>query len=170
MLPKNRKMNFRIGYGYDVHAFKEGGEFWLGGIKISHSKGCLAHSDGDVLIHAICDAILGAAALRDIGYQFPDNSVEFKNIDSKILLKRTHELLKQKHYKIANIDSTISLQQPKINNYIPEMIKVLAAVLELDEDQVSVKATTTEGLGFEGREEGLSALATVLIYKDDSID
>ncbi|MDD2635068.1 MAG: 2-C-methyl-D-erythritol 2,4-cyclodiphosphate synthase [Bacteroidales bacterium] len=163
-------MNFRIGYGYDVHAFKEGGELWLGGIKIPSLKGCIAHSDGDVLIHAICDAILGAAALRDIGFHFPDNSVEFKNIDSKILLKRTREILKQNQYKIANIDSTICLQQPKINIYIPEMVKVLAEVLKIDENQVSVKATTTEKLGFVGREEGVSALASVLIYKDKSID
>jgi len=159
-------MNFRIGTGYDVHVLEEGLEFWLGGIKIPHTKGCVAHSDGDVLIHAICDALLGAAAMRDIGYHFPDNSSEFKNIDSKILLKKTNDILKNKSYKISNIDSTISLQKPKIKDYIPEMQKVLADVLELDVDQVSVKATTTEKLGFEGREEGVSAIATVLIYKD----
>ena len=163
-------MNFRIGYGYDVHAFQEGGSFWLGGIIIPHSKSCVAHSDGDVLIHAICDAILGAAALRDIGFHFPDNSSEFKNIDSKILLKKTHQLLKEKDYTISNIDSTICLQQPKIKNYIPEMINVLADVLDLDVNQVSVKATTTEKLGFEGREEGISASAIVLIYKNKAND
>ncbi len=159
-------MSFRVGTGFDVHVLEEGLEFWLGGIKIPHTKGCVAHSDGDVLIHAICDALLGAAAMRDIGYHFPDNSSEFKNIDSKILLKKTNDILKNKSYKISNIDSTISLQKPKIKDYIPEMQKVLADVLDLDVDQVSVKATTTEKLGFEGREEGVSAIATVLIYKD----
>ncbi|PLX09696.1 MAG: 2-C-methyl-D-erythritol 2,4-cyclodiphosphate synthase [Marinilabiliales bacterium] len=159
-------MNFRVGNGYDVHVLKEGLDLWLGGIKIPNTKGCIAHSDGDVLIHAICDALLGAAALRDIGFHFPDNNSEFKNIDSKILLSKTHEILSKEGYKISNIDSTISLQKPKIKNYIPEMIKTLASVLELEENQVSVKATTTEGLGFEGREEGVSAISTVLIYKD----
>ncbi len=158
-------MNFRIGSGYDVHALANGLELWLGGIKIPHTKGCVAHSDGDVLIHAICDALLGAAALRDIGYHFPDDSKEFKNIDSKILLKKTYELVKQNEYNISNIDSTICLQNPKIKEYIPEMKKALVNVLGIDIDQISVKATTTEGLGFEGREEGISAIATVLIYK-----
>lgn len=167
-LTKNHKMNFRVGNGYDVHVLKTGLDFWLGGIKIPHTKGSVAHSDGDVLIHAICDALLGAAALRDIGYHFPDTSSEYKNIDSKILLKKTHEILIREGYKISNIDSTISLQKPKIKNYIPEMIKTLASVLKLEENQLSVKATTTEGLGFEGREEGVSAIATVLIYKDET--
>jgi len=158
-------MNYRIGIGYDVHVLQAGLDFWLGGIKINHIKGCVAHSDGDVLIHAICDAMLGAANLRDIGYNFPDNDNSYKGIDSKILLSKTYELLKAKDYSIVNIDSVISLQKPKVKDYIPEMKKTLAAVLEIDEDLVSVKATTTEGLGFEGREEGVSAQAIVLIQK-----
>lgn len=159
-------MNFRVGNGYDVHVLKTGLDFWLGGVKISHTKGCVAHSDGDVLIHAICDALLGAANLRDIGYHFPDTSSDYENIDSKILLKKTNGLIQNKGYLISNIDSTISLQKPKIKDYIPEMTKVLSDVLGIDIDQISVKATTTEGLGFEGREEGVSATATVLIYRD----
>jgi len=158
-------MNYRIGIGYDVHVLQAGLDFWLGGIKINHIKGCVAHSDGDVLIHAICDAMLGAANLRDIGYNFPDNDNSYKGIDSKILLAKTYELLKAKDYTIVNIDSVISLQKPKVKDYIPEMKKTLAAVLGIDEDLVSVKATTTEGLGFEGREEGVSAQAIVLIQK-----
>lgn len=158
-------MNFRVGNGYDVHVLKTGLDFWLGGVKISHTKGCVAHSDGDVLIHAICDALLGAANLRDIGYHFPDTSSDYENIDSKILLKKTNGLIQNKGYLISNIDSTISLQKPKIKDYIPEMTKVLSDVLGIDIDQISVKATTTEGLGFEGREEGVSATATVLIYR-----
>jgi len=160
-------MNYRIGIGYDVHVLQAGLDFWLGGIKINHIKGCVAHSDGDVLIHAICDAMLGAANLRDIGYNFPDNDNSYKGIDSKILLAKTYELLKAKDCSIVNIDSVISLQKPKVKDYIPEMKKTLAAVLEIDEDLVSVKATTTEGLGFEGREEGVSAQAIVLIQKND---
>lgn len=159
-------MNFRVGTGYDVHVFQEGLEFWLGGIQIPHTKGCVAHSDGDVLIHAICDALLGAANLRDIGYNFPDTDNAFKNIDSKILLSKTCSLLKEKGYLIGNIDSTVSLQKPKVKDYIPKMQEVLADVMNLELDCVSVKATTTEKLGFEGREEGVSAMATVLIYKN----
>jgi 2-C-methyl-D-erythritol 2,4-cyclodiphosphate synthase len=158
-------MDFRIGQGYDVHRLAEGETLWLGGILIPHDKGTIAHSDGDVLIHAICDALLGAVRLRDIGTNFPDNSAEFKNIDSKILLKRSYDLVKTKGYGIVNIDATISAQQPKLKPYIPEMETTLAAVLEIDPEQVSVKATTTEKLGFEGREEGISALAVVLIKK-----
>jgi 2-C-methyl-D-erythritol 2,4-cyclodiphosphate synthase len=158
-------MDFRIGQGYDVHRLAEGETLWLGGILIPHDKGTIAHSDGDVLIHAICDALLGAVRLRDIGTNFPDNSAEFKNIDSKILLKRSYDLVKTKGYEIVNIDATISAQQPKLKPYIPEMETTLAAVLEIDPEQVSVKATTTEKLGFEGREEGISALAVVLIKK-----
>lgn len=160
-------MNFRIGIGYDVHVLKTGLDFWLGGIKINHSKGCVAHSDGDVLIHAICDAMLGAANLRDIGYNFPDTDNTFKGIDSKILLAKTYELIKAKGYSIVNIDSVISLQKPKVKDYIPEMKNILASVLKIDEDLVSVKATTTEGLGFEGREEGVSAQAIVMIRLND---
>jgi len=158
-------MDFRIGQGYDVHRLAEGETLWLGGILIPHDKGTIAHSDGDVLIHAICDALLGAVRLRDIGTNFPDNSAEFKNIDSKILLKRSYDLVKTKGYEVVNIDATISAQQPKLKPYIPEMETTLAAVLEIDPEQVSVKATTTEKLGFEGREEGISALAVVLIKK-----
>lgn len=164
---KRANMNFRIGIGYDVHVLKTGLDFWLGGIKINHSKGCVAHSDGDVLIHAICDAMLGAANLRDIGYNFPDTDNTFKGIDSKILLAKTYELIKAKGYSIVNIDSVISLQKPKVKDYIPEMKNILASVLKIDEDLVSVKATTTEGLGFEGREEGVSAQAIVMIRLND---
>ena len=158
-------MNFRIGQGYDVHRLAEGETLWLGGILIPHTKGTVAHSDGDVLLHAMCDALLGAAKLRDIGTHFPDTSDAFKNIDSKILLKKSLNLVKEKGFEIVNIDSTINAQQPKLKPYIPEMEKTIAEVLELDTDQVSVKATTTEKLGFEGREEGISAMAVVLLKK-----
>lgn len=159
-------MKIKTGIGFDVHKFKEGKEFFLGGIKIEHYKSCIAHSDGDVLLHAICDALLGAAALRDIGYHFPDNSSDFKNIDSKILLKKTVQLVREKGYEISNIDSVICLERPKIKNIIPKMRKDIAEVMDLDIDDVSIKATTTEKLGFEGREEGISAYATVLIIRD----
>ncbi len=158
-------MNFRIGQGYDVHRLAEGETLWLGGILILHHKGTVAHSDGDVVIHAICDAILGAAKLSDIGSNFPDNSSEFKNIDSKILLDKSYQLAKNKGYEIVNIDCTISAQQPKLKPFIPEMEKVMAKVLQIDVDQISVKATTTETLGFEGREEGISVNAVVLLKK-----
>ncbi len=153
----------RIGIGYDVHALAEGNELWLGGIKVEHSKGAIAHSDGDVLIHAICDALLGALALRDIGFHFPDTSNEFKGIDSKILLGKVAELLKTHGYAIVNIDSIICLQKPKIKEYIPLMQHTLEGVLGLKPGTVSVKATTTEKLGFVGREEGVSAQAIVLL-------
>ena len=156
----------RVGMGYDVHQLVENRDLWLGGIKIEHEKGLLGHSDADVLIHAICDALLGAANLRDIGYQFPDNSDEFLNIDSKILLRRTNELLKEKGYSIGNIDATVAAQAPKLNPYIPFMQEAMAAVLGIEPDMISVKATTTEKLGFEGRKEGITAYATVLINKD----
>ncbi|WP_167605025.1 2-C-methyl-D-erythritol 2,4-cyclodiphosphate synthase [Maribellus sediminis] len=158
-------MSFRVGIGYDVHRLAEGETLWLGGILVPHHKGTVAHSDGDVLIHAICDAMLGALKLRDIGTHFPDNSAEFKNIDSKLLLKRSYELVKEKGYSIVNIDSSISAQQPKLKPFIPEMEKVMADVLGIDVDCVSVKATTTEKLGFEGREEGISVNAVVLLQK-----
>lgn len=158
-------MDFRIGYGYDVHRLAEGETLWLGGILILHTKGTVAHSDGDVLIHAICDALLGALKLRDIGTHFPDNSAEYKNIDSKILLEKSYSLVKEKGYEIVNIDSTITAQQPKLKPFIPEMEETLANVLGVDIDAVSVKATTTEQLGFEGREEGISANAVVLLKK-----
>ena len=158
-------MKIRTGLGYDVHQLKEGSEFWLGGIKIDHRKGAVGHSDADVLIHVICDALLGAANLRDIGYHFSDTDAQYKGIDSKILLKEVVKLITQKGYEVGNIDSTICLQQPKINPYIPDMKKCLAGVMQIDEDDISIKATTTEKLGFVGKEEGVSAFATVLISK-----
>lgn len=158
-------MEFRIGQGYDVHQLAEGETLWLGGILIPHHKGTVAHSDGDVVIHAVCDAILGAVKLGDIGTNFPDNSAEFKNIDSKILLDKSYQLVKNKGYEIVNIDCTISAQQPKLKPFIPEMEITMAKVLQVDVDQISVKATTTEKLGFEGREEGISVNAVVLIKK-----
>jgi 2-C-methyl-D-erythritol 2,4-cyclodiphosphate synthase len=156
-------MSFRIGQGFDVHRLAEGETLWLGGVLIPHRKGTVAHSDGDVLIHAICDALLGALKLSDIGTHFPDNSDEFKNIDSKILLKRTYSLIQEKGFEIVNIDSTISAQQPKLKPYISEMEQTMARVLDIDSERISVKATTTEKMGFEGREEGISALAVVLL-------
>ncbi len=158
-------MDFRIGQGYDVHRLAEGETLWLGGVLIPHSKGTVAHSDGDVLIHAICDAMLGALKLRDIGTHFPDTAAEFKNIDSKILLKKSYELVKEKGYEIVNIDSTVQAQQPKLKPHIPAMEQCMADVLEIDVDRVSVKATTTETLGFEGREEGMSVNAVVLLKR-----
>ena len=158
-------MSFRIGFGFDVHQLKEGLDFWLGGIIVPHTKGGLGHSDADVLIHTICDALLGAANLGDIGKHFPDTAAEYKGIDSKILLKEVMVLIREKGYEIGNIDSTICLQTPKIGPYIPEMQKVLATCMGVDADLVSIKATTTEKLSFVGREEGVSAYATVLINK-----
>ncbi|HKL08368.1 MAG TPA: 2-C-methyl-D-erythritol 2,4-cyclodiphosphate synthase [Bacteroidales bacterium] len=158
-------MNVRIGYGYDVHRLKEGRELILGGIKIPHNKGCVAHSDGDVLVHAICDALLGAAALRDIGYHFPDSDNQYKNMDSKILLKRTIGLLAENNYTLINIDSTICLQNPTLKKFIPTMIKTLASTLNVNENKISIKATTTEELGFVGEERGVAAHAMVLIEK-----
>jgi 2-C-methyl-D-erythritol 2,4-cyclodiphosphate synthase len=156
----------RVGFGFDVHQLAEGEDFVLGGISIPHTKGTFGHSDADVLIHTICDALLGAANLRDIGFHFPPSDNQYKGIDSKILLKDVVKLLADKGYKVSNIDSTIALEQPKINPHIPAMKKVLAECMDIDEDDLSIKATTTERLGFEGREEGVSAYATVLIYKD----
>ena len=150
----------------DVHKFVENRDLWIGGVKIPYEFGLAGHSDADVLIHAICDALLGAANLRDIGFQFPDTSDEFLNIDSKILLRRTGELLEAKGYRINNIDSTVAAQAPKLNPHIPEMQQVMASVLGIDPDCLSIKATTTEKLGFEGRKEGITAYATVLIEKD----
>ncbi len=156
---------FRVGFGFDVHQLQENCDFWLGGIKIPHTKGAVGHSDADVLIHAICDALLGAANLRDIGYHFPPSDYTFKGIDSKILLEKVMLLLRENHYEIGNIDVTVALQKPKINPYIPEMKKILCKVMNIDEQDLSLKATTTEKLGFEGREEGVSCYANVLIYK-----
>ena len=158
-------MSFRVGFGFDVHQLKAGLDFWLGGIIVPHTKGGIGHSDADVLIHTICDALLGAANLGDIGKHFPDTAAEYKGIDSKILLKEVMVLVRNKGYEIGNIDSTICLQTPKIGPYIPEMQKVLATCMNIDVDQVSIKATTTEKLSFVGREEGVSAYATVLITK-----
>lgn len=155
----------RVGFGMDVHRLVEGRDLWIGGIKIPYEFGLDGHSDADVLIHAICDALLGAANLRDIGFQFPDNSNEFLNIDSKILLRRTNELLKEKGYKIGNIDATVAAQAPKLNPHIPVMQETMAKVLGIDPDMLSIKATTTERLGFEGRKEGITAYAVVLIEK-----
>ena len=158
-------MNFRIGHGYDVHALGEGLRLVLGGVEIPHTKGCIAHSDGDVLVHAICDALLGAAALGDIGKHFPDTSAEFKGIDSLILLRRVVALLAEKGYQIGNIDSTIAMQRPKLRPHIDLMRERIAAAAGISVDQVSVKATTTERLGFEGEEKGVSATAVVLLIK-----
>ncbi|MBR5963700.1 MAG: 2-C-methyl-D-erythritol 2,4-cyclodiphosphate synthase [Bacteroidaceae bacterium] len=160
-------MAFRVGFGYDVHRLVNDRELWIGGVKIPFEKGLLGHSDADVLIHAICDALLGAACMRDIGYHFPDNSAEFKDIDSKILLARTIELIATKGYRVGNIDATVCAEHPKLNPHIPSMQKVLAEIMKTDEDAVSIKATTTERLGFTGREEGISAYAVCLIVKDE---
>jgi 2-C-methyl-D-erythritol 2,4-cyclodiphosphate synthase len=156
---------FRIGFGFDTHPLDVDHEFWLGGVLIPHAKGATGHSDADVLIHAVIDALLGAAGLRDIGNQFPDNAAEFKGIDSKILLARTMELIREKKFTIGNIDATIVLQEPKINPFIPAMAETLASVMTIGKDQVSVKAKTSEKLGFIGREEGISAYAVVLLEK-----
>ncbi len=153
----------RIGFGYDVHAFKEGRELWLGGIRIDYSPGLLGHSDADVLIHAICDALLGAANMRDIGHHFPDSSDKYKNADSKILLSRTMHLLREAGYELGNIDATIIAEQPRLNPHIPDMQKTLAEVINVPANDISIKATTTEKLGFTGREEGIAAHAVVLI-------
>ena len=152
--------------GYDVHQLVEGRELWLGGIKIEHSLGLLGHSDADVLIHAICDALLGAANMRDIGYHFPDTSADTLNIDSKILLRKVIELIATKGYCVGNIDATVCAQRPKINPHIPAMKACLAAIMGIDEDDISIKAPTTERLGFVGKEEGLSAYAVALIQKN----
>ncbi len=158
-------MKIRVGFGYDVHRLVEGRELWIGGIKIAHSLGLLGHSDADVLIHAICDSLLGAANMRDIGYHFPDTAAETDGIDSKVLLRKTVELIATKGYSVGNIDATICAERPKMNPHIPEMKRCMAAIIGIDEDDVSIKATTTERLGFTGREEGISAYATVLIEK-----
>ena len=155
----------RVGLGYDVHQLVEGRDLWLGGIKLEHTHGLLGHSDADVLIHAICDALLGAANMRDIGYHFPDTAAETDGIDSKILLRKTIELIATKGYKVGNIDCTVCAEQPKLNPYVEEMRECLATVMQTDPDNVSIKATTTEKLGFTGRKEGISAYAVVLIEK-----
>ena len=156
----------RVGFGFDVHRLVEGRELWLGGIRLEHSKGLLGHSDADVLIHAICDALLGAVNQRDIGYHFPDTGEEYHNIDSKILLRKTVELIAAKGYRVGNVDATVCAERPKLNPHIPAMQACLAGVLGVDVDDVSIKATTTEKLGFTGREEGISAYATVLVERE----
>ena len=158
-------MKIRVGFGYDVHRLADNRELWLGGVKLEHTQGLLGHSDADVLIHAICDALLGAANLRDIGFHFPDTAGEFKNIDSKILLARTMELLRAKGYEFGNADCTVCAEAPKINPHILKMQECLAAVMKVDIDLISIKATTSEKVGFVGRGEGMAAYATVLIYK-----
>ncbi|MDR3059167.1 MAG: 2-C-methyl-D-erythritol 2,4-cyclodiphosphate synthase [Prevotella sp.] len=159
-------MKVRVGFGYDVHRLADNRDLWLGGIKIEHSQGLLGHSDADVLIHAVCDAILGAANLRDIGFHFPDTANEYKDIDSKILLKKTLEVITEKGYRIGNIDATICAERPKINPHIPQMQKVMAEILQVSVDDISIKATTSEKMGFVGREEGFAAYAVALIEKE----
>jgi len=159
-------MNIRVGFGYDVHRLVEGRDLWLGGIRLEHTLGLLGHSDADVLIHAICDALLGAANMRDIGCRFPNTDSKYKDIDSKVILKETVRLLSEKSYKIGNIDATICAEQPKINPYIPEMQKIMASIAHISPEDISIKATTNEKLGFVGREEGISAYTVVLIYKN----
>lgn len=158
-------MKIRVGFGYDVHALVSGRELWMGGVRIEHTLGLLGHSDADVLIHAICDALLGAANMRDIGYHFPDTAGEYKDIDSKILLRDTMKLLREAGYELGNIDATIAAERPKLNPHIPAMKQTLAEVMQVDEEDISIKATTTEKLGFTGRQEGIAAYATVLIQK-----
>ena len=158
-------MKIRVGMGFDVHRLVEGRDLWMGGVKMEHAKGLLGHSDADVLIHAICDALLGAANMRDIGFHFPDTAGEFENIDSKILLRKTVSLIADKGYAVGNVDATICAERPKMNPVIPQMKAVLAEIMGIDEEDVSIKATTTERLGFTGREEGISAYAVVLIEK-----
>ena len=159
-------MKIRVGLGYDVHQLVEGRELWLGGIKIDHRLGLLGHSDADVLIHAICDALLGAANMRDIGYHFPDTAASTLDIDSKILLRKTIDLIAGKGYRVGNVDVTVCAERPKLNPHIADMKDCLAKVMGIDVEDVSIKATTTEKLGFTGREEGISAYAVVLIEKD----
>lgn len=158
-------MDIRVGYGFDVHRLVDDRPLWLGGVELSFEKGLLGHSDADVLIHAICDAMLGAANLRDIGFHFPDTAGEYKGIDSKILLRRTTDILKSKGWKVGNIDATVCAERPKLNPHIPAMQACLAPLMDVEPDAVSIKATTTEKLGFTGREEGMSAHAVVLITR-----
>lgn len=158
-------MNIRIGFGFDVHQLKEGVDFWIGGIKMEYSKGAVGHSDADVLIHAICDALLGAANLRDIGFHFSDKDPQYKGIDSKKLLAQVVKLLRENHYEIGNIDSTLVLEMPKINPHVDKMKQVLAEVMKVRVEDISIKATTNEKLGFIGREEGVVAQAVALIYR-----
>ena len=159
-------MKIRVGFGFDVHAFAEGRALWLGGVRIDHPVGLQGHSDSDVLIHAICDALLGAANMRDIGFHFPDSDSQYKDADSKRLLQKTMALLRDAGYELSNIDSTVVTEQPKLKPYIPRMQQSLAQALTVDKADISIKATTTEKLGFTGRNEGIAAYATVLIYRN----
>lgn len=158
-------MKIRVGFGFDVHQLKEGSDFWLGGVKISHHKGAVGHSDADVLIHAICDALLGAANLRDIGFHFPNTDKEYKGIDSKVLLTRVTSLIREKGFEIGNVDATICLESPKINPYVAQMEQILVKTMDLEDGDVSIKATTSEQMGYVGKEEGVNAFAVVLIQK-----
>jgi 2-C-methyl-D-erythritol 2,4-cyclodiphosphate synthase len=158
-------MSYRIGFGIDFHQLIEGRDLWIGGIKIPHIKGSLGHSDADVLLHSICDALLGALALGDIGMHFPDTDQSYKNIDSKILLQKTYDIIEQKNYRVVNVDSSICLEAPKIRKYSAEMRTIIASILKVSVDDISIKATTTEKMGFVGREEGLVAYATVLLER-----
>ncbi|MBK9638309.1 MAG: 2-C-methyl-D-erythritol 2,4-cyclodiphosphate synthase [Bacteroidetes bacterium] len=158
-------MKIKVGFGFDVHQLQEGRDFYIGGVKVPHSKGALGHSDADALIHAICDALLGAAGLKDIGFYFPDTSAEFKGIDSKILLARVVDLISEKGYTIGNVDVSLVLEKPKIKPYIDEMINILAPILKVENDDISIKATTNEKMGYVGREEGIAAYAVCLISK-----
>ena len=158
-------MKIKVGFGLDVHKLVEGKDFWLGGIKLEHTKGAVGHSDADVLIHAICDALLGAANMRDIGFHFPPTDDQYKGIDSKILLKKVITIIGSKGFTVGNIDATVALQEPKLSPYMDQMRETLAATMGIEEEDVSIKATTTERLGFEGREEGVSAYVVVLLEK-----
>ena len=159
-------MKIRVGYGYDVHSLAENRDFWMGGVKIEHHLGLLGHSDADVLIHAICDAVLGAANMRDIGFHFPDTDPKYKGADSKVLLQRTIELIATKGYRVGNVDCTICAERPKINPHVEAMRQCLAPLMQVDEDAISIKATTSERMGFVGREEGIAAYCVALIEKD----
>jgi 2-C-methyl-D-erythritol 2,4-cyclodiphosphate synthase len=158
-------LNIRVGFGFDVHQLKPGRELWLGGVKIAHEKGADGHSDADVLLHAVCDALLGAAALRDIGFHFPNTDPNYKNADSKLLLRDVVKLLHERGWKVGNVDATLSMERPKINPHIPRMVEVLAPILGVEQDCVSIKATTNETLGYVGREDGVNAYAVALIVK-----
>lgn len=160
-------MKIRVGLGYDVHALRENYPFWIGGVRVEHHKGAFGHSDADVLLHAICDAILGALNLRDIGHHFPDTADEFAGIDSKILLEKVIALMHERNFKIGNIDSTVCLERPKVNPYIPEMQKVIAGICGVSPDDISIKATTSEKMGYVGREEGVFAQTVVLLQSED---
>lgn len=159
-------MKIRVGFGYDVHKLVEGRELWLGGVKIEYPYGLLGHSDADVLLHAICDALLGAANMRDIGFHFPDTAGEYKDIDSRLLLEKTRDIISEKGYKVGNIDATICAERPKINPHIPAMQEIISKILHIGIDDVSIKATTSEKMGFVGREEGFAAYAVALIEKE----